>query len=282
MLLTHLLILTEYLMNNILSDIIKHKREEVEKRKSLISIESLKEKILQSVAPVSLCKALMADGASGIIAEYKPKSPTAGAINSLSGAADVARGYSDAGASAISILTDSRFFGSSFENFTLARNVNNRPMLQKDFITDRYQIYEARAMGADVILLIAAVLTISEVDEMASLCKSLGMECILEIHSEDELSHLCSDVNIVGINNRNLNTFEVNLFNSVRIAEYVPERFLKIAESGIASPEDVVMLSKTGFNGFLIGSHFMHSSDPSGSCREFIEKLKVLKQQQCL
>lgn len=269
-------------MHTILSDIIKNKKEEVEKRKSIISIDSLKEKIFQSVAPMSLCKALLADGASGIIAEYKPKSPTAGSINFLSGAADVAAGYSDAGASAISVLTDSRFFGSSFENFTLARGVCNRPMLQKDFIIDKYQIFEARALGADVILLIASVLTINEVHEMTSLCRSLGMECILEIHSEDELTHLCQDVNIVGINNRNLNTFEVNLSNSVRIAEYIPEGFIKIAESGISSPEDVIMLSKSGFNGFLIGSHFMHSTDPSGCCREFIAKLNIIKQQQCL
>lgn len=268
-------------MHTILSDIIEYKKKEVEQRKSIIPVDSLIEKIFQSVAPISICKALLADGASGIIAEYKPKSPTAGRINFQSGAAEVTRGYCEAGASAVSVLTDNRFFGSSFENFGLARSVSPVPMLQKDFITDKYQIYEARSLGADVLLLIASVLTISEVSEMASLCRSLGMECILEIHSEDELSHLCPEVNIVGINNRNLKTFEVNLSNSIRIADYIPEGFLKIAESGISSPEDVVLLSKSGFNGFLIGSHFMHSTDPAGCCREFISKLNILKQHEC-
>jgi indole-3-glycerol phosphate synthase len=267
-------------MKTILSEIIDYKRDEVERRKCKKPIETNSNFSRQS-SPVSLRNALLKPDASGVIAEFKPKSPSEGIINCIADVAKVTCGYAEAGVSALSVLTDSHFFGSSFENFTIARTKNSCPILQKDFIIDEYQIYEAWLLGADVILLIAAVLSCNQVNKMAALCSELGMESILEIHSEDELDHLTPDVSIVGINSRNLKTFKVSLYDSVRISESVPAGLPKIAESGINSPEDVISLSRAGFNGFLIGSHFMHSAHPEESCKEFINQLTILKQRGC-
>jgi indole-3-glycerol phosphate synthase len=267
-------------MKTILSEIIDYKRVEVEKRKREKPLETFSS-FNPNCSTVSLRKRLLNPDSIGVIAEFKPKSPSAGVINFDADVANVTRGYEQAGALALSVLTDTHFFGSSFENFKVARSNCSCPILQKDFIIDEYQIYEAWALGADVILLIAAVLSCSQVSKMAALCAELGMECILEIHSEDELDHLTPDVSIVGVNNRNLTTFKVSLSDSVRICKMIPAGLPKIAESGINSPEEAISLSHAGYNGFLIGSHFMHSSDPAKSCKEFIDQIKILKQKGC-
>ncbi|HPT22902.1 MAG TPA: indole-3-glycerol phosphate synthase TrpC [Bacteroidales bacterium] len=265
-------------MKTILSEIIDYKKREVLERKKHVPLDSLMKSLDRPVRKYSLCEALKEKENSGIIAEYKSKSPSSGVINNLSGVAEVTRGYITAGATALSILTDSHFFGGSLENLRIARMNNTCPILEKDFIVNEYQIYEANAMGADVILLIASVLSCSQVESMSKLCKDLGMESILEIHSRDEIDHVCPSVNIVGINNRDLRTFEVNITNSIEIARYLSNSILKISESGIKSPEDVKKLSKAGFSGFLIGSSFMKSQDPAESCRKFISELKNIRQ----
>ncbi len=269
-------------MNNILSEIISHKRAEIKMRKKMLSLARLKEKAQHAHTHSSLVDALSDSNASGIIAEYKLRSPSEGVINLNADVTSVTRGYLIAGASALSVLTDNRFFGGSFENFNLAREENICPIIQKDFIINEYQVYESRSLGADAILLIASALKVNQVCELASLAKSLGMETILEVHTIDELEYLCSDISIVGINNRNLKTFTVNLMNSVEIADRVPEGYMKIAESGIEKPEDVIMLRRAGFNGFLIGSHFMKTSDPAKACKDFIQQLSILKPVKCL
>jgi len=266
------------IMSTILSEIIKYKYEEVKQRMKEVSVDSLLGSYNMHYKKASLCEVLRMKDSSGIIAEFKSKSPSAGVINFNADVAEVTIGYIKAGASALSVLTDNHFFGGSFENFLAAREHNSCPILQKDFIIDEYQVYEACALGANVILLIASVLSCSEVERMSKLCLDLGMECILEIHSVDELDHLCSEISIVGINNRNLKTFDVSLSNSIEIAQYIPGNFLRIAESGIESPENVITLSKAGFDGFLIGSRFMKSPDPVKSCMEFISDLKIQRQ----
>jgi indole-3-glycerol phosphate synthase len=264
-------------MKTILSEIIDYKKKEVKDRFRQMTPYALMRSCDKSRRIISLCEALRKKDNSGIIAEFKSKSPSAGTINDRSGVMEVTKGYVKAGAVALSILTDSHFFGGSFENLKVARKHNSCPILQKDFIVNEYQIYEAFAMGADVILLIASVLSCSQVESMSKLCADLGMESVLEIHSRDEIDHICPSVNIVGINNRNLKTFEVDISNSIEIAGYVSDNFLKISESGITSPADVIKLSGAGFNGFLIGSSFMNSPDPSGSCADFIKGIKNLK-----
>ena len=268
-------------METILSTIVKYKRKEVNERKKRTPFNTSVTQIPFAADPISLRDALRAEGATGIIAEFKPRSPSAGIININAKADTVTRGYVEAGVSALSVLTDSHFFGSSFENFILARQENKCPILLKDFIVDEYQVYEARLLGADVILLIAAILNTEEVKRMASLANSLNMETILEVHSIDELDRLCPEISIVGVNNRNLKTFGVELSNSVDIAHQIPNEYLKIAESGIEYPEDVVRLRNAGFSGFLIGSRFMKKPDPAAECKKFINQLNTLERTTC-
>jgi indole-3-glycerol phosphate synthase len=264
-------------MKTVLSEIIEYKKKEVKERIRQVPLDVLLRSCDRSCKNFPLSKALREKENSGIIAEFKTKSPSCGSINSISGVEEVTKGYIAAGAVALSILTDNHFFGGSFENLTAARRNNSCPILQKDFIVNEYQIYEASALGADVILLIASVLTCAQVESMSKLCNDLGMECILEIHSRYEIDHICPSVNIVGINNRDLRTFEVNISNSIEISRYISGNMLKISESGIKSPEDVIKLSREGFSGFLIGSTFMSAQDPAQSCSDFISGIKKLK-----
>jgi len=264
-------------MKTILSEIVDYKKKEVSERRKQVSLDSLMKSIERPVRKYSLCNALQEKGCSGIIAEYKSKSPSAGVINNVSKVEEVTRGYVAAGATALSILTDSHFFGGSFDNLRTARKHNPCPILEKDFIVNEYQIYEAYALGADAILLIASILSCSQVESFSKLCKDLGMESVLEIHSRDEIDHVCPSVDIVGINNRDLRTFEVNMSNSIEIARYLSNNILKISESGINRAEDVKKLSRAGFNGFLIGSRFMKSPDPAESCRNFILEIKNIR-----
>jgi indole-3-glycerol phosphate synthase len=211
--------------------------------------------------------------ASGIIAEFKKKSPSKGDINKYACVEDVTLGYMQAGASALSVLTDSDFFGGKNEDLTLARKYNFCPILRKDFIFDEYQIYEAKSIGADVILLIAEVLSENKIKELSAVAKSLGLEVLMEIHSKDQLSKLTNDIDIIGINNRNLKSFEVSIENSKELAQYLPKDILRISESGISSPKDVLELKEYGFKGFLIGERFMKTPRPQQACKTFIKQL---------
>ena len=254
---------------NILDKIIAEKRKEITERKKVKSIADLEKDIYFSRKCISLKNNLLQSN-SGIISEFKRKSPSKGWIKERGIAAETASGYCKNGASGVSILTDFPFFGGSPEDLISARPHVDCPILRKDFMVDEYQFYEAKAMGADVVLLIAAALTVSETEKFAKLAKSLGLEVLLEIHNEDELAHINDYVDIVGVNNRNLKTFEVNLQTSKDLAKLIPDKFVKISESGISNPESVKVLKKYGFKGFLMGENFMKEENPAESLKKFI------------
>ena len=206
---------------NILDKIIEHKKVEIEKRKQLISIEELKQEENFNLKTFSLKEFLFDETKTGIIAEFKRRSPSKGIINDKADVVEVTKAFTDNGASCLSVLTDSIFFGGSADDLRRAR-VNNIPILRKDFIIDEYQLAEAKAMGADVILLIAACLTPEHVQELAFFAKSLNLEVLLEIHNEQELAHICNEVDFVGVNNRDLKTFSVDINRSIELSKQIP------------------------------------------------------------
>ena len=255
----------------ILDKIIDTKKGEVADRKKQVSEFKLEEEPGFRRTCISMKSILEKEGSSGIIAEFKQKSPSKGIINPSVNVEEVTRNYVLAGASALSVLTDTKYFGGSSENLIRARRINpDTPILRKDFMIDEYQITEAKALGADVILLIAACLDRSQAEILARKAKSLGMEVLMEVHSVEELELLNGFVDMVGVNNRNLNTFEVDVETSVRLAEHIPAGMVKISESGLSSPETIRYLRSRGFKGFLIGETFMKTKDPGKACKELI------------
>lgn len=257
---------------NILEQIVAHKRKEVEQRKEEVTVKALEKERLFSRKTFSLKQFISDPNKTGIVAEYKRKSPSKGIINDRDRVESVTRMYASYGASGISVLTDHDFFGGSLEDLIAARD-NEVPLLRKDFMIDDYQIVEAKAFGADVILLIAACLSPTEVKELATAAKRIGLEVLLELHDESELNHICNEVDLVGVNNRNLKNFEVNLEHSVRMAEKIGSDFTKIAESGINDVNNIRYLKQHGFNGFLIGEYFMKQQDPGKAFKEFTDSL---------
>jgi len=186
-------------------------------------------------------------------------------------------GYVEAGANAISILTDEEFFGGSNDDLTVARKFNRCPILRKDFTIDEYQIIEAKSIGADAILLIVAILDPGKVRTLSSIAHSLGLEVLLEVHSEEELyPHLFSEVDLIGVNNRDLKSFEVSIEVSKRLAAMIPKEIVKVSESGISSPETIIELRKFGFSGFLMGENFMKQAEPEKAAKKFILELNSL------
>lgn len=263
---------------NILEKIIVHKRKEVEEKKSLVPVKMLEQSTYFGGKPLSMKKYLLREDKSGIIAEFKRKSPSEGVINTQAKVEKTSIGYMQAGASALSILTDTQFFGGKNEDILLARKYNFCPIIRKDFIIDEYQILETKSLGADTVLLIASALTPAEVKTLAAFTKSFGMEVLLEVHNEKELKeYITDDVDMVGVNNRNLGTFETAVQTSIDLASMIPDVFVKISESGIKSPETIVELRQYGYRGFLMGTYFMKYSRPEKACEEFIEKLKVVQ-----
>lgn len=260
---------------DILYKIIAHKEIEVAERKSLYPTKLLEKSIYFSSSTVSLRKYLLREDKAGIIAEIKRKSPSKGMINEHVSIEKTSISYMQGGASAISVLTDTEFFGGKNDDLSTARKYNYCPILRKDFTIDEYQIVEAKSIGADAILLIAAVLSPKRLKELASFAKSFGLEVLMEVHNLEELTtHLNEHLDVVGVNNRNLKTFEVNIETSIELAKSIPKQFVKISESGINNPETVINLMKHGFQGFLIGEYFMSHSRPGGACAEFIQKIK--------
>jgi indole-3-glycerol phosphate synthase len=259
----------------ILDKIIAEKYLEVEDNKNLISIKQLEKRKGFLRTPLSLKEALTRQGSSGIIAEFKRKSPSKGIINNKASVEEVTTGYMNANAAGLSILTDRPFFGGSPIDVIAARELNSIPILRKDFIIDEYQIIEAKAMGADVILLIAAALEEDEIKKLARCAKSLGLEILFEVHTRQELDMVIDEVDMVGINNRNLKDFKVDLEHSLKLAEALPNQFVKVSESGIDSVDTIKMLEKHGFQGFLIGENFMKTDNPGEACKEFINQLKI-------
>lgn len=259
---------------NILDKIIAHKQIEVANAKEKIPVDELMRSEFFNRPTFSLKQFLLDETKTGIIAEFKRRSPSKGIINDTADVAEVTAGYTLHGASCLSVLTDEHFFGGAASDLKKAR-VNNIPILRKDFMINEYQVIEARAMGADVILLIAACLTPARAKELAFFAKHLQMEVLLEIHTEEELPHICAETEIVGVNNRDLKTFTVDISRSVELSKKIPADKIKIAESGISDVETICILRRAGFKGFLIGENFMKQPDPTIAFASFVQQLKA-------
>jgi indole-3-glycerol phosphate synthase len=259
---------------NILDTIIEFKKGEVARNKNFVSLHELQQQENFNRKTFSLKDFLLDETKTGIIAEFKRRSPSKGIINDKADVLDVTTAYTKYDASGLSVLTDAEFFGGTDDDLRRAR-VNNIPILRKDFIIDEYQLAEARAMGADVILLIAACLTPHRVQELAFFAKSLKLEVLLEIHNEGELQHICDEVDLVGVNNRDLKTFSVDINRSIELSKQIPADKIKIAESGIDSIETICIFKNAGFRGFLIGENFMKQPDPTIAFAEFVKQLKA-------
>lgn len=259
---------------NILEKIVIDKRKEVEMKKNFIPINAFEQLPHFGRPTVSLAKNLKKSN-TGIIAEFKRKSPSKSWINQDANIESIAHGYETAGVSGMSILTDEIYFGGTMDDLIMARENCKLPLLRKEFIIDEYQIIEAKAIGADAILLIAAILTKSEIKKFSELAKSLGLDVLLEVHDEDELQKsIMPSLDMIGVNNRDLKTFEVDLKNSKNLSELIPEEFIKVSESGISSIEAIKELRPFGFQGFLIGENFMKTDYPGKSAEQFIKSLK--------
>lgn len=262
---------------NILEKIIADKYREVADKSSVLPIKLLEQSIYFEGKVVSMKKYVTNPEKSGIIAEFKRKSPSKGMINGSASVEQVSIGYMQAGASALSILTDKEYFGGSNEDLKVVRKYNFCPILRKDFVVDEYQIIEAKSIGADCILLIAAALEPGKLKSLAAFAKSLGLEVLLEVHDGEELDRCLNDhVDLVGINNRNLKTFEVSLDTSLNLINKIPSNFVKISESGISDPNTMIELKKAGFDGFLIGENFMKSARPEQAAYNFIKEYRKL------
>jgi indole-3-glycerol phosphate synthase len=263
---------------DILETIIAAKKKHIETLKPLSSIERFeKEGFFWKFTNRSLVQSLLKEASTGIIAEFKRKSPSKGWFKDAKLEAEaVVRPYNNLGAAGISVLTDEEFFGGDLDDLIQTKVVTDVPILRKDFIIDRWQIAESKAFGADVILLIAACLSPAAVKELAAYAKSIGLEVLLEIHNETELAHICDEVDMVGVNNRNLKTFEVNIDTSLQLINSIPAGKPAIAESGITDIETIVTLRLAGFKGFLVGENFMKHPDPGRAFGEFVSKLKAV------
>ena len=257
----------------ILDKIIAKKRIEIQVRKQTHPLSILTKMPYFNQATFSLTHALKKTGSTGIIAEHKRKSPSLGWINEHSDVRKVVEGYAKSGAAAISVLTDMDFFGGSFADLQIARKAVELPILRKDFMIDEYQLFEAKAYGADVILLIAECLTTEEVDYLAKFAHNLGLQVLLELHSEDQLEKISDAVDCVGINSRNLKTFEVSIQNGIDLSVKIPNKFIKVAESGISDPKTINILRGYGFQGFLIGEAFMKTNNPAKAIKDFVENI---------
>lgn len=259
----------------ILEKIVEHKKTEVEAGKARFSYTFLEESEYFTRQPFSLKEFLLNPERNGIIAEFKRKSPSKGVINDEASVEDVTKAYNAAGASAISVLTDRNFFMGRKLDLTRARRVNNNiPLLRKDFIIDEYQIIEAKAIGADIILLIASILTPAQIKSFAAMAKNIGLSVLLEVHNLEELKRsLDPNLDVIGVNNRNLADFTVSVQTSFDLCEHIPSDFLKISESAISNPRTIQELKKAGFNGFLIGETFMKQADPGRAMADFAAQL---------
>ena len=259
---------------NILDKIVINKKKEVEQAKAKVSVAQLERADAFTRDTYSFREFLLHPERTGIIAEFKRRSPSKGIINDKVAVEDVTTGYNKAGASALSVLTDTDFFMGTPDDLHRARAVNQIPILRKDFMIDEYQIIEAKAMGADIVLLIAAILTPTEIKTMAALAKSLGLNTLLEVHNLEELQRsIDPNLTAIGVNNRNLADFTVSVETSFSLYEHIPAEFLKISESAISNTDTIKQLKAAGFNGFLIGENFMKEPNPGTAMLEFVKGL---------
>ena len=260
---------------NILDKIVRDKRKEVDLRKSIIPLHQLEHSVLFERKTNSLAKNLKASS-TGIIAEHKRRSPSKQNINSSLSVEKVAKGYESAGVCGMSILTDGKYFGGSLDDLTIARAVSNFPLLRKEFIIDEYQIIEAKAFGADAILLIAGILSPQEILSFSKTAKSLDLDVLLEVHNLNELEKsIMPSIDLIGVNNRNLKTFKVSLETSRSLAEEIPAEFVKVSESGISEVTSIKKLKAIGYKGFLVGENFMKTDNPGLAAKDFINQLDV-------
>jgi len=258
----------------ILDKIVIDKHKEVDLRKSLIPIKQLEQSVLFSKSTFSLSNNLR-NSSTGIIAEHKRRSPSKSEINQSLNVQDVAKGYENAGVCGMSVLTDAKYFGGSLDDLLIARASCNLPLLRKEFIIDEYQILEAKAHGADVILFIAAILTRNEIKQYSEFAKNLNLDVLLEVHNEEELhKSIMTSIDMLGVNNRNLKTFDVSLETSKILSQLIPDDFVKVSESGISSVEAIKELQPYGYQGFLIGENFMKTDNPGDSATKFINELE--------
>ena len=263
---------------NILEKIVAHKKKEVAERSTLYPARLLEQSIYFETPVVSLKKYLLRKDKSGIIAEFKRRSPSKGDINPYASVERVSIGYMQAGSSALSVVTDTAVFDCRNEDLTEARKYNFCPILRKDFIIDEYQLIEARSIGADAILLIAECLEKQQLARLAKSAKALGLEVLMEVHSRQQLDKYTPDVDAIGVNNRNLETFEVSIAASLELVSALPAEAVKVSESGLNDPQAVVELRSSGYQGFLIGEHFMREADPGKACREFIRQVQHIEE----
>ncbi|MEX0988395.1 MAG: indole-3-glycerol phosphate synthase TrpC [Bacteroidales bacterium] len=260
-------------MKTILETIMEHKRMEVLKRRSRKPLDQLKKKTLYHREPLNPLD-FFKDNEPNIIAEFKRKSPSGGNMAGSINPVPVVESYKAGGAMASSILTDRDFFGGSFRDLENVKSkIEDFPLLRKDFMFDTYQVHEAKAYGADIILLIASVLDKRQVVEMTDIAGSLGLSVLFEVHGEEELEKWVPAIKMVGVNNRNLNNLKVDIGHSVELYPKLPKEAFKISESGIKDPEDVKILYSAGYRGFLMGERFMKSDDPGGSLKKFISQI---------
>jgi len=265
-------------MKNILTEIVAHKQKEVAARKKVRSAADLEQAPWFKRTPLSLSSFLQNPDRTGIIAEFKRRSPSRGVINGKATVQEVTTAYTRYGASGLSVLTDEKYFGGSADDLQQARTLNNIPILRKDFVIDEYQVLEAKAIGADVILLIAECLSAAEVAHLAAFAHNLGLEVLLEVHSEGQLEKVTEHVHLVGVNNRDLTTFRVDFNRSCELAPRIPAGKCKVAESGISDPAAIITLQQAGFQGFLIGEHFMKQEDPPRAFEHFVTTLATARE----
>ncbi len=263
-------------MKDILEEIVAYKRVEVARQKEEMAprkLYALVEGIMAEERPPHSMRKALADSPYGIIAEFKRKSPSKGWINVGASPVEVVPQYARNGASALSVLTDEEYFGGSLDYVRQVRPLVDIPILRKDFIIDEYQLFQAKETGADAVLLIAADLPLGECRQLVRTAHELGLETLLEIHSESELDYVDCEPDMVGVNNRNLGTFHTDVRNSFRLAPLLPEEVLKVSESGISEPETIRLLREAGFRGFLIGERFMREENSGETLAEFIAEL---------
>lgn len=262
---------------NILDKIVANTIKEVNVRKAQVSVAQLEqtEGFLRTTfaakdffPPVNVER-------SGIIAEFKRMSPSKGLINSTTDVETVTKGYAEAGASMLSILAEEKYFGGSMEYIKRARLVNEIPILRKDFIVDEYQVIEAKSIGADAILLIAACLSRQEMIDLGKLAHSLNLSVLMEVHNEEELEKCINPyIDLLGVNNRNLKTFDVSIETSISLVNKIPNEFIKISESGLSEAQTIIDLKSHGFTGFLMGETFMKTNDPALELKKLVTQLK--------
>ncbi len=262
----------------ILQTIVAHKRQEVAVRRELVPVKLLETSLYFRSQPLSLRKYLLRENGSGLIAEFKRRSPSKGWINQYAPVERTTLGYMQAGAVALSILTDTEFFGGKNEDLTTARRFNFCPIIRKDFVVHEYQILEAKSIGADAVLLIAAVLTPAEIDTLGRLARSLGLEVLLEVHDAEELARSVNAdaVDLIGVNNRNLHDFTLSLDTSMELAAAIPHEFVKVSESGISSAKAIGQLREVGYRGFLLGEAFMRHARPERACATLVQEIAAL------